>query len=83
MYFQLILSNLKVSHVIVCGVTTEVCVQTTMREANDRGFECALAEDATESYFPHFKKATLEMIVSQGGIIGWVTQVDNVHDRGS
>ena len=60
-----------VTHLILAGVTTEVCVQTTMREANDRGFECLLVEDATESYFPQFKQATLEMIRAQGGIVGW------------
>lgn len=52
-------------------MTTEVCVQTTMREANDRGYECLLAEDATESYFPQFKTATLEMIRAQDAIVGW------------
>ena len=53
------------------GVTTEVCVQTTMREANDRGYECLIVEDATESYFPEFKAAALAMLTAQGGIIGW------------
>ena len=48
-------------------------MQTSMREANDRGYECLLVEDATESYFPEFKAATLEMIAAQGGIVGWVT----------
>jgi len=62
-----------ITHLIFGGVTTEVCVQTTMREANDRGFECLLIEDATASYFPEFKQATLEMIRAQGGIIGWTT----------
>ena len=60
-----------ITHLLFAGVTTEVCVQTTMREANDRGYECLLVEDATESYFPEFKKATLQMIRAQGGIIGW------------
>jgi nicotinamidase-related amidase len=63
---------------VFAGVTTEVCVQTTMREANDRGFECLLAEDATESYFPHFKAATLEMIRAQGAIVGWTARVDQI-----
>jgi len=60
-----------VTHLVLAGVTTEVCVQTTMREANDRGYECLLVEDATESYFPEFKAATLDMVRAQGGIVGW------------
>src|SRR5262249_32900804 len=65
-----LLQSRAVTHLIVCGVTTEVCVQTTMREANDRGYECLLIEDATESYFPEFKRATLDMIRAQGAIVG-------------
>ncbi len=65
-----------ITHLILAGVTTEVCVQTTMREANDRGFECLLAEDATESYFPAFRHATLEMIRAQGAIVGWTAPTD-------
>jgi nicotinamidase-related amidase len=60
-----------ITHLIVMGVTTEVCVQTSMREANDRGYDCLLVEDGTESYFPAFKAATLEMIRAQGAIVGW------------
>ena len=60
-----------ITRLIFGGVTTEVCVQTTMREANDRGYECLLIEDATESYFPEFKIATIAMIHAQGGIVGW------------
>lgn len=60
-----------VTHLLFAGVTTEVCVQTTMREANDRGYDCLLVEDATESYFPEFKQATLAMIRAQGAIVGW------------
>jgi nicotinamidase-related amidase len=62
-----------ITHLVFAGVTTEVCVQTSMREANDRGYECLLIEDATESYFPEFKATTIEMIVAQGGIVGWAT----------
>ena len=60
-----------VSHLVFTGVTTEVCVQTSMREANDRGYECLLVSDATESYFPAYKQAVLEMVVAQGAIVGW------------
>lgn len=60
-----------ITHLLITGVTTEVCVQTTMREANDRGYDCLLVEDCTESYFPAFKQATLEMVRAQGGIVGW------------
>ncbi len=60
-----------VTHLIFTGVTTEVCVQTSMREANDRGYACLIVEDGTESYFPEFKAATLAMIAAQGGIVGW------------
>ena len=62
-----------ITQLVFAGVTTEVCVQTSMREANDRGYECLLIEDATESYFPQFKAGAIEMIVAQGGIVGWVT----------
>ena len=62
-----------VTHLVFTGVTTEVCVQTSMREANDRGYDCLLVEDATESYFPAFKAAALAMIVAQGAIVGWHT----------
>ncbi|CAN7682165.1 cysteine hydrolase [Devosia sp. LjRoot16] len=67
------LLELGITHLVFAGVTTEVCVQTSMREANDRGYECLLIEDATESYFAEFKAATLKMIAAQGGIVGWVT----------
>ncbi|MEM8553720.1 MAG: cysteine hydrolase [Pseudomonadota bacterium] len=65
------LGKLGTKSLIFAGVTMEVCVQTTMREANDRGYECLLAEDATASYFPQFKAATLDMIRAQGAIVGW------------
>ena len=60
-----------ITHLLFMGVTTEVCVQTSMREANDRGYDCLLLEDCTESYFPHFKAAAVEMLRAQGAIIGW------------
>lgn len=61
-----------IEHLLVAGVTTEVCVQTTVREANDRGFRCLVLEDCVASYFPEFHRVTLEMIAAQGGIVGWV-----------
>ncbi|MFZ2102518.1 MAG: isochorismatase family cysteine hydrolase [Oricola sp.] len=72
------LRDLGISHLVFAGVTTEVCVQTSMREANDRGYECLLVEEATESYFPEFKAATIDMIVAQGGIVGWVASLDDL-----
>jgi nicotinamidase-related amidase len=60
-----------ITHLVFMGVTTEVCVQTSMREANDRGYDCLLLEDCTESYFPQFKAAAVEMIRAQGAIVGW------------
>ena len=68
---QAMLTGNGITHLIVMGVTTEVCVQTTMREANDRGYDCLLVEDGTESYFPAFKQAALDMIRAQGAIVGW------------
>ena len=73
-----LLAERKITHLVFAGVTTEVCVQTTMREANDRGFECLLAEDATESYFPQFKKAAIDMIRAQGAIVGWTATVEQI-----
>ncbi|MGQ2969950.1 MAG: cysteine hydrolase family protein [Allorhizobium sp.] len=73
-----ILAERKSRQLVFAGVTTEVCVQTTMREANDRGFECLLATDATESYFPEFKQAAIDMITAQGAIVGWTATVDQI-----
>jgi nicotinamidase-related amidase len=75
---QELLTAMHVTHLIMAGVTTEVCVQTTMREANDRGYECLLVEDATASYFPAFKQATLDMIRAQGAIVGWTATAADV-----
>jgi nicotinamidase-related amidase len=60
-----------ISHLVFMGVTTEVCVQTSMREANDRGYDGLLLTDCTESYFPEFKAATIAMVHAQGAIVGW------------
>ncbi len=73
-----LLQRLGITHLVFAGVTTEVCVQTSMREANDRGYECLLIEDATESYFPEFKSMTLKMIAAQGGIVGWVSSLSEL-----
>ncbi|OAP37637.1 cysteine hydrolase [Sinorhizobium glycinis] len=73
-----ILKERRIVQLVFAGVTTEVCVQTTMREANDRGYECLLVEEATESYFPEFKAATMAMIRAQGAIVGWTAHLADV-----
>jgi len=70
---ELILRDRGIKTLIVCGVTTEVCVNTSVREANDRGYECVVLADCVGSYFPEFQKAALAMIKAQGGIFGWVS----------
>jgi nicotinamidase-related amidase len=67
-----------ITHLIITGCTTEVCVQTSMRAANDRGYDCVLVEDGTGSYFPEFKASVLKQVVSQGGIIGWTAPSSQV-----
>ena len=76
----LILRTRGIQSLIVCGVTTEVCVQTTAREANDRGFEVLVPEDCCASYFPEFHRVTLEMIQAQGAIVGWISDAAHVVD---
>jgi nicotinamidase-related amidase len=68
-----ILLNRGIESLVVCGVTTEVCVHTTVREANDRGFQCIVPSDCCGSYFPEFHDVGLRMIKAQGGIFGWVS----------
>jgi nicotinamidase-related amidase len=77
---QAILNNRGITHLIVTGVTTEVCVNTTVREANDRGYECLVPEDCVGSYFPQFQEMGLKMIKAQGGIFGWVTSSAQILD---
>jgi len=74
------LQEFGITHLVFMGVTTEVCVQTSMREANDRGYDCLLVEDGTESYFPQFKAATLAMITAQGAIVGWTAPAATLID---
>jgi biuret amidohydrolase len=75
---QEILQHRRIENLIVCGVTTEVCVHTTVREANDRGYRCLVPGDCCGSYFPEFHEMGLRMIKAQGGIFGWVTDSTRV-----
>jgi biuret amidohydrolase len=75
---QEMLKHRDVKQLVVTGVTTEVCVNTTVREANDRGYECLVLSDCCGSYFPEFHEMGLKMVKAQGGIFGWVTSSDNV-----
>jgi nicotinamidase-related amidase len=75
---EAILRHADIHQLLVCGVTTEVCVHTTVREANDRGFDCFVVEDCVGSYFPDFHRTALRMIAAQGGIFGWVGNSLNV-----
>ena len=72
------LKNRGIAQLIVCGVTTEVCVNTTVREANDRGYDCLVVADCVGSYFPEFQEMGLRMIKAQGGIFGWVASSEAV-----
>jgi nicotinamidase-related amidase len=75
-----LLKNRAIRQLIVCGVTTEVCVSTTVREANDRGYDCLVLADCVASYFPEFHASALDMIKAQGGIFGWVGETPRLID---
>jgi len=75
---DLMLRKRGIETLLVCGVTTEVCVHTTVREANDRGYCCVVVADCCASYFPEFHDVGLRMISAQGGIFGWVAQAGDV-----
>ena len=75
---QELLQDGGIDTLIVCGVTTEVCVHTTVREANDRGYRCLVLADCCASYFPEFHAMGLKMVAAQGGIFGWVTDSKRV-----
>jgi nicotinamidase-related amidase len=75
---QTVLGNRGIDTLLVCGVTTEVCVHTTVREANDRGYRCLVLSDCCASYFPEFHAMGLKMVAAQGGIFGWVTDSKRV-----
>src|ERR1700712_4497312 len=73
-----VLEQYAIENLLVCGVTTEVCVNTTVREANDRGYRCVVLADGCASYFPEFHEMGLKMIKAQGGIFGWVSDSTSV-----
>jgi nicotinamidase-related amidase len=73
-----ILQSRGIRQLIVTGVTTEVCVHTTVREANDRGYDCLVPEDCVGSYFQEFQTMGLKMIKAQGGIFGWVSDSESI-----
>jgi nicotinamidase-related amidase len=75
---QEVLVDAGITQLLITGVTTEVCVHTTTREANDRGYECLVVSDCVGSYFPEFQRIGLEMIKAQGGIFGWVADTSAV-----
>lgn len=75
---ELMLTRARIDTLLVCGVTTEVCVHTTIREGNDRGYRCVAIADCCASYFDEFHETGLKMVAAQGGIFGWVTESENL-----
>jgi len=77
---ECILRAKDISTLLVCGVTTEICVNSTIREANDRGFFCICIGDCCASYFDEFHEMTLKMMKAQGGILAYVTDSKSICD---
>lgn len=76
--FELILRNKGIKNLVLAGVTTDVCVSTTMREANDRGFDCALVEDGTVAVDPALHASVCESVKMEGGVLGTVIKLDDI-----
>lgn len=76
--FELLLRNKGIRNLLLTGVTTDVCISTTMREANDRGFDCVIVEDACAATEPSLHTSTLNSIKMEGGIFGSVTTLNDV-----
>lgn len=75
---EIILKNKEITHLFVAGVTTHVCVQSTIREANDRGIDCLLLEDCAAAFDPKDHEDSIRMIHQQGGIFGWTAPSENL-----
>lgn len=78
---EMVLTTRRIDTLLVCGVTTEVCVHTSIREGNDRGYSCVALADCCASYFPEFHRVGLAMIAAQNGIFGWLSDADAVIAR--